>query len=207
MVAVLSVDVHLHDTYYVVSHFHYVMVGGMFMAFLGGLHYWWPKMVGRMYSEPLAKIAVGLLFVGFNLTFFPQLVLGAKGMPRRYYDYPARWEGLNALSTYGSWVLAAGLVLILGYLAQSLVWGRKAPINPWGGATLDWRAVSTPPTPHNYRRTPIVTRGPYAFPQVEDLYGHDLTGDGLPGDGEGMPVPQLAASRETSSEVESSVKE
>jgi len=195
MVAVLSVDVHLHDTYYVVSHFHYVMVGGMFMAFLGGLHYWWPKMFGRMYNEPLAKIAVGLLFVGFNLTFFPQLVLGAKGMPRRYYDYPARWEGLNALSTYGSWVLAAGLVLILGYLAHSLFRGRTAPINPWGAATLDWRVVSTPPTPHNYRRIPVVTRGPYAFHQVDDLYGHDLTGDGLSGNGDGAPIPKLAAPR------------
>jgi len=193
MVAVLSVDVHLHDTYYVVSHFHYVMVGGMFMAFLGGLHYWWPKMFGRMYNEALAKIAAGLLFVGFNITFFPQLVLGSQGMPRRYYDYPARWEGLNALSTYGSWILAVGLALILGYLVHSMFWGRKAPVNPWGAATLDWRAVPTPPIDHNYRRIPVVTRGPYAFHQVDDLYGHDLTGDGLPGNGEGAPIPKLAA--------------
>lgn len=191
MVAILSVDVHLHDTYYVVSHFHYVMVGGMFMAFLGGLHYWWPKMFGRTYNETLAKIAAGLLFVGFNVTFFPQLVLGAKGMPRRYYDYPERWEGLNALSTYGSWILAVGLTLILGYLAYSLFRGKKAPVNPWGAVTLEWRAVSTPPIEHNYHRTPIVTRGPYAFNRVDDLFGHDLAGDGLSGNGTGAPVPVL----------------
>lgn len=197
MVAVLAVDVHVHDTYYVVSHFHYVMVGGMFMAFLGGLHYWWPKMFGRMYNETLAKIAAGLLFIGFNVTFFPQLVLGARGMPRRYYDYPARWEGLNALSTYGSWILAVGLTLILGYLAHSLFWGRKAPINPWGAATLDWRAVATPPINHNYRRIPFVTRGPYAFDEVDTLFGHDLKGDGLPGEGDGPPVPELSAPQQT----------
>jgi cytochrome c oxidase, subunit I len=195
MVAVLSVDVHLHDTYYVVGHFHYVMVGGMFMAFLGGLHYWWPKMFGRMYNETAAKIAAGLLFVGFNLTFFPQLVLGARGMPRRYYDYPKRFEALNGLSTYGSWVLAAGLVLILGYLAHSLLRGEKAGVNPWGAATLEWRAVPTPPLPHNYLRTPIVTRGPYAFDQIDDLLGHDLTG-GLSGDGKGGPVPNLTTPEE-----------
>lgn len=191
MVAVLSLNVHLHDTYYVVSHFHYVMVGGMFMAFLGGLHYWWPKMFGRLYNETLARIAAGLLFVGFNLTFFPQLVLGSRGMPRRYYDYPERFEALNAVSTYGSWVLAAGLTLILGYLVHSLLWGEEAGVNPWGAATLEWRSVPTPPLEHNYLRTPVVTRGPYAFEQIDDLFGHDLT-CGLSGDGEGSPGPKLA---------------
>ena len=205
MVAVLSVDVHLHDTYYVVGHFHYVMVGGMFMAFLGGLHYWWPKMFGRLYNEVAAKIAAGLLFVGFNLTFFPQLVLGARGMPRRYYDYPKRFEALNGLSTYGSWVLAAGLMLILGYLAHSLFWGKKAGVNPWGAATLEWRAVPTPPLEHNYLRTPVVTRGPYAFGQV-DLLGHDLT-RGLSGDGEEGPVPELKTPQGSLVQEEPSPKE
>ncbi len=124
MIAVLPVNVHLHDTYYIVAHFHYVMVGGMFIAFLGGLHYWWPKMYGKLYNETLAKIAVGLIFVGFNLTFFPQFIMGSQGMPRRYYDYPERFHGLHALSTYGSWVLAAGLFLVLGYLLYSLWRGR-----------------------------------------------------------------------------------
>jgi cytochrome c oxidase subunit 1 len=206
MVAVLSVDVHLHDTYYVVGHFHYVMVGGMFMAFLGGLHYWWPKMFGRLYNEVAAKIAAGLLFVGFNLTFFPQLVLGARGMPRRYYDYPKRFEALNGLSTYGSWVLAAGLMLILGYLAHSLFWGKKAGVNPWGAATLEWRAVPTPPLEHNYLRTPVVTRGPYAFGQVDDLLGHDLT-RGLSGDGEEGPVPELKTPQGSLVQEEPSPKE
>lgn len=104
-------------------------------------------------------------------------------MPRRYYDYPARFEGLNALSTYGSWVLAVGLMLVLGYLTYSLVNGEKAPVNPWGAATLDWRAVPTPPFPHNFRETPVVMRGPYAFNQVDDLFGHDLIGHESSGDG------------------------
>ncbi|MFB6279089.1 MAG: cytochrome c oxidase subunit I, partial [Salinibacter sp.] len=145
-------------------------------------------------------------FVGFNLTFFPQLVLGSRGMPRRYYDYPERFEGLNALSTYGSWVLATGLTLILGYLIHSLVWGKKAGVNPWGAATLEWRAVPTPPLEHNYRRTPVVTRGPYAFEQVDDLFGDDLTA-GLSGDGAGPPVPTLSAPQESTKREESAAEE
>jgi len=177
MVAILAVDVHLHDTYYIVAHFHYVMVGGMFVAFLGGLHYWWPKMFGKLYNEALARVAVGLIFVGFNLTFFPQLIMGSRGMPRRYYDYLDVFEPLHRLSTYGSWVLGAGLFLVLGYLLHSLFRGRPAPPNPWGAVTLDWRRTLSPPLTHNFERTPIVTYGAYDFTAVDDLLGSDLADD------------------------------
>jgi len=130
MVGVLALDIHLHDTYFVVGHFHYVMMGGMVMALLGGVHYWWPKMTGRMYNETAGKIAVALIFVGFNLTFFSQLILGSQGMPRRYYDYLEQFTALHQVSTIGSWILAAGLFLVMGYGLYSLVWGEKASANP-----------------------------------------------------------------------------
>ena len=202
MVAVLSVDVHLHDTYYVVGHFHYVMVGGMFVAFLGGLHYWWPKIYGKMYNETLAKVAAALIFVGFNVTFFPQLILGSQGMPRRYYDYPAGYETLHQVSTVGSWILAAGLFLVLGYLVHSIFRGRKAPPNPWGAASLDWRATSSPPIEHNFERIPLVQHGPYAFDEVDDLFGTDLPGgDGHIGNGaavRAVPAPAPGPAEENS---------
>src|SRR6056297_1150148 len=171
MVGVLAVDVHLHDTYYVVSHFHYVMMGGSVIALLGGMHYWWPKITGKMYNETLGKIAAGLVFVGFNLTFFPQLVLGAKGMPRRYANYAERFTDLHQLSTVGSWVLGAGLFLILGYALWSLAYGEKAPQNPWGAATLEWTNVAAIPSPHNFTRTPLVTCGPYDFHLADEVFG------------------------------------
>jgi cytochrome c oxidase subunit 1 len=185
MVAVIAVDVHLHDTYYVVSHFHYVMVGGMFIAFLGGVHYWWPKMFGKLYNETLARIAILLIFVGFNLTFFPQLLLGSRGMPRRYFDYPPEFTFLHQLSTYGSWILGAGLFLVLAYLLWSLFRGRPAPPNPWGAATLDWRMTTSPPQSHNFVRTPLVLRGPYDYSLVDNLYGTDLEQHGDEG-GDGV---------------------
>ncbi len=177
MLAVLSIDMHVHDTYFVVAHFHYVMVGGMMMAFLGGLHYYFPKMFGKMYNETLAKIAVALIFIGFNVTFFPQFILGLHGMPRRYFDYLPEFETLHRVSTYGSWFLAAGLFLILGYMLYALFKGKQAPANPWGAASLDWQTTS-PPDPHNFKHTPVVTHGPYDFHLVEDLYGDGAQGDG-----------------------------
>jgi cytochrome c oxidase subunit 1 len=194
MVGVLAVDVHLHDTYYIVSHFHYVMMGGSVVALLGGMHYWWPKITGRMYNETLGKIAAGLVFVGFNLTFFPQLVLGSKGMPRRYANYMERFTDLHQLSTVGSWVLGAGLFLVLGYALWSLAYGEEAPQNPWGAATLEWTNVAAIPSPHNFTRTPLVTRGPYDFHLADEVFGG---GDGeLDGDGE-LRVPEAVPSAPT----------
>jgi cytochrome c oxidase subunit 1 len=179
MLGVLAIDVHLHDTYFVVSHFHYVMMGGTVIAALGGLHYWWPKMTGRMYKETQARIAVALIFIGFNVTFFTQFILGSQGMPRRYYDYLPEFTSLHALSTYGSWILAAGLFLAAGNLLVSLFRGAKAPANPWGAATLEWTDTTPMPDPHNFTRMPIVTRGPYDFHLVDDLFSGD-GGDGAP---------------------------
>ncbi|MDA1027640.1 MAG: cytochrome c oxidase subunit I [Bacteroidetes bacterium] len=170
MLGVLAIDIHLHDTYFVVAHFHYVMMGGNVIAALGGLHYWWPKMTGKMFNETLGKIAAGLVFFGFNLTFFPQFIMGAQGMPRRYYDYLPEFQGYHLLSTYGSWVLGAGMFLILGYLVASLINGKKAGLNPWGALTLDWTHTTTPPHPHNFLETPIVTRGAYDFHLAKDLF-------------------------------------
>jgi cytochrome c oxidase subunit 1 len=192
MVGVLAVDVHLHDTYYVVGHFHYVMMGGSVMALLGGMHYWWPKITGKMYNETLGKIAVALIFIGFNVTFFSQLVLGAKGMPRRYHDYVDKFTELHAISTYGSWVLGAGLFLVLGYALWSLKYGEDAPANPWAAATLEWTNVAAIPDPHNFHRTPLVTRGPYDFHLADEVFGG---GDGV-GDGTAAAGPSLEAPEE-----------
>ncbi len=195
MVGVLSVDVHLHDTYFVVAHFHYVMMGGMMIALLGGMHYWWPKMTGRMYNEAAGKIAVALIFIGFNITFFTQFILGSQGMPRRYYDYLGQYEALHQVSTVGSWILAAGLFLILGYWIHSLLWGKKAPANPWAAATLEWTNTTSPPDPHNFHRTPLVTRGPYDFHLAPDVFGggDGAAGDGAGGDGRAVPQPPSPA--------------
>ena len=188
MVGVLAVDVHLHDTYFVVGHFHYVMMGGSVIALLGGMHYWWPKMTGRMYNETLGKIACGLIFVGFNITFFSQLIMGSQGMPRRYYDYLERFTALHQISTVGSWVLAAGLFLVMGYGIYSLFWGKKASANPWGAATLEWTNTTALPDPHNFKRTPLVTRGPYDFHLADEVFGG---GDGAGGDGS-LRMPEAA---------------
>ena len=179
MLGVLAIDIHLHDTYFVVSHFHYVMMGGTVVAAIGGLHYWWPKITGKMYNEISAKIACGLIFFGFNLTFFPQLILGSQGMPRRYYDYIEAYAGLHMASTVGSWVLALGLFTVLGCFVHSLMKGKPAPANPWGAATLEWTHATSPPSPHNFTSSPIVTYGPYDFDAVEEIF----SGDGASGDG------------------------
>lgn len=197
MVGVLAVDVHLHDTYFIVAHFHYVMMGGTVIALLGGMHYWWPKITGKMYNETLGKIGAGLVFIGFNVTFFTQFILGSQGMPRRYYDYSqvnspemlAMFTNLHQLSTIGSYILGAGLFLILGYMMHSLFRGKKAPANPWGAATLEWTHTTSPPDPHNFHATPIVTRGPYDFYLADDIFGPSHAGDGAGGDGATVPSP------------------
>lgn len=157
----LSTDVHLHDTYFVVAHFHYVMMGGAVIAMLGGMHHWWPKMTGRMYNEPLAKLACALVFIGFNVTFFTQFVMGSLGMPRRYYDYVPEFTIYHQISTIGSYILAVAFFLMAGYLIVSLFRGAPAPANPWGGATLEWHTPSPPPH-DNFAITPTVGE-PYDY--------------------------------------------
>ncbi len=161
----LATDVHLHDTYFVVAHFHYVMMGGTVMAFLGGLHYWWPKMWGKMYNEFWGKIAALLIFAGFNVTFFSQFVLGTRGMPRRYYSYLDQYQPLHAFSTYGSWILGLGFVVMAVYLIHSLFKGRPAGDNPWGSLTLEWNSTS-PPHPENFEKMPDTSHGPYDYDKV-----------------------------------------
>jgi len=158
----LATDVHLHDTYFVVAHFHYVMMGGTLVAFLGGLHYWWPKMFGRMYNELWGRIGCGAIFVGFNLTFFPQFLLGVQGMPRRYARYEPEFQSLHQLSTFGALLLGVGLLIAGAVLVHAAFRGRRAASNPWGGATLEWRC-SSPPPPHNFD----------APPAVDDPYDYD----------------------------------
>ncbi|WP_437754393.1 cytochrome c oxidase subunit I [Sorangium sp. So ce1389] len=158
----LSVDLHLHDTYFVVAHFHYVMVGGTVIAYIGGLHHWWPKITGKMYSERLASIACALVFIGFNVTFFSQFIMGSRGMPRRYYNYLDQFQPLHAFSTVGSWILGAGFLVMLVCFVRSLRSGAPAPKNPWGGLSLEWTTAS-PPITENFVRTPIVTKGAYDF--------------------------------------------
>ena len=179
MVGVLAVDVHLHDTYYVVAHFHYVMMGGTVIAALGALHYWWPKITGRMYSERPAQVAAVLVFLGFNLTFFPQLIMGAKGMPRRYADYLPEYTIWHQLSTVGSWLLALGLFTVAGYMIYSLFKGKTASSNPWGAATLEWTHTGRRPDAHNFHHTPLVTRGPYDYYLADEVFGGG--GDGSSG--------------------------
>jgi cytochrome c oxidase subunit 1 len=158
----LATDVHLTDTYFVVAHFHYVMMGGTVIAFIGGLHYWWPKMTGRMYSEKWAAIACALTFIGFNVTFLSQFFLGSQGMPRRYYNYLDQFQPLHAFSTFGSWILGLGLFITAGCLLASLRKKADAPDNPWGGTTLEWH-IPSPPIAHNFDYTPVVNRAPYDY--------------------------------------------
>jgi cytochrome c oxidase subunit I len=164
----IGLNVHLTDTYFVVAHFHYVMVGGTVLGYLGGLHYWWPKMTGKMYSEFWGKISAMLVFVGFNLTFFPQFILGYLGMPRRYAAYPPELQVLNIFSTAGASVLGVGLVLPVIYLTLSLIVGKKASANPWLLPGLEWRTSSPPPT-ENFEETPVVTWEAYEFSEDNSL--------------------------------------
>ena len=173
--AALGVDVHVHDTYFVVAHFHYIMVGGAVMGYLGGLHYWWPKISGRLYPEGWAKLAALILFVGFNLTFFPQFILGYLGMPRRYHAYPAEFQVLNVMSSAGASILGVGYLLPMVYLIWSMRYGPIAGPNPWPATGLEWQTPSPPPS-ENFERTPVVTWEAYDFANRKDL---NLAGAGL----------------------------
>jgi cytochrome c oxidase subunit 1 len=158
----LAPNLHLHGTYFIVGHFHYVMFGGAGMAFFAALHYWFPKITGRLYDERPAKAGWLLLFIGFNLLYFSMFVLGLEGMPRRYFDYPPRYFAGHLWSTIGSWILAAGLITLFANLGRALVRGAPAPPNPWGGGTLEWRTASPPPA-ENFEHVPVVSAGPYRF--------------------------------------------
>ncbi len=168
--AALGIDVHVTDTYFVIAHFHYIMVGGTVMAFLGGIHYWWPKISGKLYPEGLARLSALIVFLGFNLTFFPQFVLGYMGMPRRYAAYPPEWQALNVLSTAGASILGIGYLLPLCYLIWSWRYGPPAPPNPWRATGLEWQ-TSSPPPKHNFEVTPIVTRKAYDYEGMKEELG------------------------------------
>jgi cytochrome c oxidase subunit 1 len=163
--ATMSTDMHLHDTYFVVAHFHYVMMGGTIMALMAGLHHWWPKMFGKMYNERWAMVGAVLVFIGFNVTFFTQFFLGTQGMPRRYASYIDEFQTLHQISTYGSYILLLGFLIHLFVFIQSFLSGAKAPANPWGGLTLEWQADS-PPETHNFPHEPLVKHGPYDYESV-----------------------------------------
>ncbi len=163
--AMMSVDLHLHDTYFVVAHFHYVMMGGAVTAFVGGLYYWWPKISGRMYDEKLGKISAVLVFLGLNITFLPQFLLGSRGMPRRYYNYLPEFQGLHQLSTLGSFILGLGFVVVAVALFKSLKSGAKAPANPWGGGSLEWTCASPPPY-YNFKEAPVVDGDPFEYDKL-----------------------------------------
>jgi cytochrome c oxidase subunit 1 len=164
--ASLATDVHLNGTYFVVAHFHYIMVGGALMGYLGGIHFWWPKITGRLYPDLWARIAAAIVFIGFNLTFFPQFVAGYWGMPRRYAVYPAEFQFLNILSSAGASVLAVGYVIPLIYLTWSMRYGPPAGRNPWGAKGLEWTTLSPPPT-ENFDVPPLVTEDAYNYPHAE----------------------------------------
>ena len=163
----LATDVHLHDTYFVVAHFHYVMVGSTVFAFIGGLHYWWPRFTGKMYDEATAKRVFWLTFVGYNITFMAQFVMGSRGMPRRYYDYLPQFEIWHQASTIGSWILAVGLFYMAWMFIVSLRSGKKAPRNPWNSAGYEWMAPQPLPLT-NFHETPTFTRGPYDYHLATD---------------------------------------
>jgi cytochrome c oxidase subunit 1 len=160
--ASLATDVHLNGTYFIVAHFHYIMVGGAVMAYLGGIHFWWPKISGRLYPDGWARFSAFIIFIGFNLTFFPQFMLGYLGMPRRYAVYPQEFQVLNVMSSAGASILGVGYLIPLIYLIWSLRYGPVAGPNPWGAKGLEWQTPSPPPT-ENFEKTPVVTEEAYAY--------------------------------------------
>jgi cytochrome c oxidase subunit I len=160
--ATLGMDIHMHDTYFIIAHFHYVMVGGAIFGYLGGMHYWWPKITGRMYPEGWAKFACLNIFVGFNLTFFPQFIVGYLGMPRRYAMYAPEYQVYNVLSTAGATILGVGYLIPMVYFIWSLKHSPVAGNNPWGAKGLEWEIPSPPPT-ENFPATPLVTEGTHQY--------------------------------------------
>ena len=166
----LSADIHVHDTAFIVGHFHYTMFGGAGIGFFAGLHLWFPKIFGRRYGEKTARWAFGLIMVGFNTLYFPMLVMGLMGMPRRYHDYLPRFHVPHMISTFGSWILVAGLILMFWNLLRSIRRGAPAGDNPWGGTTLEWSTTSPPPL-LNFATAPVVTTGPYDFSRFLDENG------------------------------------
>jgi cytochrome c oxidase subunit 1 len=150
------------DTYFVVAHFHYIMVGGAVMGYFAGLHYWWPKITGRLYSQFWSRCAAILAFFGFNLTFFPQFILGYLGMPRRYQSYPPEFQVWHVLSSAGASILAVGYALPLFYLWFSILRGKRSSANPWDATGLEW-TTSSPPPPYNFAETPTVVEAPYHY--------------------------------------------
>lgn len=171
----LSVDVHLHNTYFIVAHFHYTMMGGTIIAWIGGMYHWWPKATGKIFSELWGKIACTLVFIGFNATFIPQFVMGSRGMPRRYYDYLPEYWVWHAASTVGSWILSIGLILVLCNWVHSIFFGKDAPnANPWGARSLEWTDTDVIPIEHNFDHQPIVTHGPYDEMTDQNSDSHPL---------------------------------
>jgi cytochrome c oxidase subunit I len=170
-VATIALDVHWHDTYFVVAHFHFIMVGASLMAFLTALHYWFPKMFGRCYPEGWGLVSASLIILGFNATFIPQFLLGNMGMPRRYYNYPERFQTLHVMSSAGATLLFFGFVIIFIYLTLSLKYGKVAGPNPWGSRGFEWNTPSPPPT-HNFEKTPEFTGQPhdYSTPVAEEVF-------------------------------------
>src|SRR6516225_2654111 len=166
MLASLGTDIHLTETYFIVAHFHFVMVGGMLMAFLAGIHFWWPKMTGRMYPEKISQFAAVVTFIGFNFTFFPQFILGTLGMPRRYASYPPEFQVLNVFSTAGATILGVGYLLPILYLTWSLKYGEIAGDNPWQATGLEWQ-IQSPPLTENFTEIPIVTQDAYDYEWLE----------------------------------------
>jgi cytochrome c oxidase subunit 1 len=169
--AAMGLDVHVHDTYFIVAHFHYVMVGSAIMGYMSALHFWWPKMFGRMYPQTMAKVAAVLVFLGFNLTFFPQFVVGYLGMPRRYHFYPPEFQIYNVVSTCGAVVLGFGYLLPLLYFTWSLFKGKKVGANPWNAKGLEWETASPPPT-ENFEFTPVVNEEAYAYAKEGEAVVH-----------------------------------
>ncbi len=170
MLATLGIDLHVHDTYFIVAHFHYIMVGGAIMGYLGGLHYWWPKITGKLYPKVWSRIAAVVVFIGFNVTFFPQFILGYLGMPRRYHSYPPEFQVLNVMSSAGATILGVGYVIPLIYFFWSMRYGKDAASNPWGAVGLEWETTSPPPT-DNFETTPVVTSEPYHYTRPAEAPG------------------------------------